>query len=175
MVCLAGGIASGKTTVAQALTTTYPNSAVRSFGDVVRKHARKTGLGLDRGALQAAGLQLIAAGWPNFVDELLADLTPAATILIVDGIRHVEAVDELRRHFPRAQVRLVFLVTNEQDLSRRMAERGEPMQVRHHQIESSLTTVAHTADLTIETSTAPNRIAARIAAEFRPPTETPTD
>lgn len=61
VICLSGGIASGKTTVAHALAEHFPSVAVRSFGDVVRNQARSQGKVLDRATLQAVGLSLVQA------------------------------------------------------------------------------------------------------------------
>jgi cytidylate kinase len=162
IICLAGGIASGKTTVAQTLADTWPNSSVRSFGDLVRRRARADGLPLDRATLQETGLRLIAEGWPGFVDELLADVPPDADMLIVDGVRHVEAAEELRRRFPDVPVRLVFLKADAKTLQRRFEERDESDDVLDHRVESSLESVADVADLEIVTSLPSYNIAAKI-------------
>jgi dephospho-CoA kinase len=136
LICLAGGIASGKTTVTQELAVALPNCSVRSFGDVVRSQARAEGLPLDRATLQAIGLRLIAAGWCAFVDELVAELPPDAEVLIVDGVRHREAVDELRRRFPDAALRLVYLYADEATVRARLHERGDEPAALLHQVEA---------------------------------------
>lgn len=97
IICLSGGIASGKSTATQTLTQCFSNVAVRSFGDVVRDHARSQGKPLDRSTLQAVGLTPVEAGWQAFIDALLEDVPTSADVLIVDGIRHLEAIEELRR------------------------------------------------------------------------------
>lgn len=138
VVCLAGGIASGKTTVAQALVTMWPNASMRSFGDVVRRRVRAAGLSVERATLQDTGLRLIAEGWAVFVDELVVDLPLDADVLIVDGMRHVEAVEELRRRFPEVPVGLIYLRADEASVRERLGVRGESREMLGHQVESSL-------------------------------------
>lgn len=150
IICLGGGIASGKTTVAQALADAWRNSSVRSFGDVVRARVRAEGLVADRAILQEMGIRLIMEGWSAFVDALLTDLSPQVELLILDGVRHVEAVCELRRRFPMVPVRLVFLATHESIMQQRMVQRGEPCDAFGHTIESELKNVAEAADILIE-------------------------
>lgn len=94
MVCVAGEIASGKTTFARGLAEAIPDSHVRSFGDVVRREAQYRAMSSERESLQAVGLQLIEAGWPSFVDKLLSDLPSDISTLVVDGIRHREAFNQ---------------------------------------------------------------------------------
>jgi AAA domain len=164
VVCLAGGIASGKITAAQALAEVRSNSSVLSFGDVVRRRAQAGGLPLDRAALQETGLRLIAEGWPAFIDEPLVDVPSDAHVLLIDGVRHVEPIEELRRRFSNALICVVYLTTDQTTLRRRIAERNEPCDACRHHIESSLKAVAAIADLKIETCLSPEAIAAIIFA-----------
>jgi hypothetical protein len=106
-------------------SATWPNSSICSFGDVVRRHAEAEGLPLDRATLQEVGLRLITEGWPTFVGELLVDVPRDAEVLIVDGVRHVEPVEELRHRFPTVPVRLVFLDADQVTVRQRLAVRGE--------------------------------------------------
>jgi dephospho-CoA kinase len=152
IICLAGRIASGKTTIAQALAKTWPNSSICSFGDVVRRHAEAEGLPLDRATLQEVGLRLITEGWPTFVGELLVDVPRDAEVLIVDGVRHVEPVEELRHRFPTVPVRLVFLDADQVTVRQRLAVRGESTDALAHTVEADLQRVAMAADLIIDTS-----------------------
>jgi dephospho-CoA kinase len=162
IVCLAGGIASGKTTVAQALIGALPNCSARSFGDVVRRYAQAAGLPLARATLQDTGVRLIVEGWPRFVDELLSELPPDADVLIVDGVRHVEVVDELRGRFPGAALRLIFLYADDATAHARLTERGDDPDALRHRVESSLLQIAEIADLRIESTCPPEEIAQAI-------------
>ena len=95
-LAIAGGIASGKTSLAKALSErlAWPRA---SFGDCVREVAAEQGLGTLRETLQAVGEALIAAGWDSFCRRTLCEggWRPGGPV-IVDGIRHVEAIDHLR-------------------------------------------------------------------------------
>jgi dephospho-CoA kinase len=81
LICLGGGIASGKTTLAEALQMVFPGSARLVFGDVVRRRVLTAKREPTRQNLQDSGLQLIAEGWSLFVDDLLSDLASAPVVL----------------------------------------------------------------------------------------------
>ncbi|MCE9551904.1 MAG: AAA family ATPase [Planctomycetes bacterium] len=98
VIGFSGRIKSGKTTISRAIAEhlRWPCS---SFGDYVRAVAKDRGLTLDsRVVLQEVGETLIEAGWPKFCHDVLAmsGWQPGMS-LIVDGIRHVDAVDEISR------------------------------------------------------------------------------
>jgi dephospho-CoA kinase len=150
VVCLSGEIASGKTTVAQALAEQLSDVAVRSFGDVVRNRARSQGKPLDRATLQATGLELVAAGWKSFVDALLEDVSPSVSVLVVEGIRHREAIEELQRRFSGDSFVTVFLKLEPAAQRNRLERRGESLAGRDHAIEASLPEVEALADLVID-------------------------
>src|SRR5574341_206680 len=97
-----------------------------SFGDHVRAEARR--LGLDdsaREVLQAVGEALIGAGWERFCRSVLAqaDWTPGRP-LVIDGVRHVQAVETLRPLVAPAALRLVYLEVPESVRERRLRNRG---------------------------------------------------
>lgn len=152
IICISGEIASGKTTLAKALAEHLENTVVRSFGDVVRRRARNDGKPLDRATLQALGLFLVAAGWPSFVDALLEDLPPRIEVLVVEGIRHREAVDEIARRNLSDKLLTVYLQVDQPVHSARQRGRGESLRSRKHPVESSLGEVQATADLVIDGS-----------------------
>lgn len=150
IICISGEIASGKTTLAQALAEHFQNAVVRSFGDVVRRCARNEGKPLDRETLQAVGLFLVAAGWPSFVDALLKDLPPWIEVLVVEGIRHREAVDEIARRKLSDKLLTVYLQVDQPVQSARQQDRGESFSSRSHTVESSLGEVQAIAGLVID-------------------------
>lgn len=162
VVCLAGGIASGKTTLAQALAEVWPNTSVRSFGDVVRRRALADGLPATRSALQDLGRRLIAEGWPAFVSTLLADVPTSSGMLVVDGMRHLQVANELRRRLPDATVYVVYVASDDAVIRLRLAGRGESPDVLKHEVEAELFRVAETADLVLDTNIAVNLNCAEI-------------
>lgn len=152
IICLSGGIASGKTIVAQALAEHFTNVSVRSFGDVVRRHARLLGKSLERETLQAIGLELVTAGWQSFVDALLEDVHQSTKVLIVEGIRHREAAEELQRRSLADRFLTVYIKIEPSIQEKRLRERGESLDGRTHAVESSLSEVEALADLIVDGS-----------------------
>lgn len=92
-----GRIKSGKTTVAKATADALGWPFV-SFGDYIRAVARQQKQDSEsRPVLQRIGESLIAQGWPAFCRNVLATISwQAGNPAVIDGIRHVEAVDNLR-------------------------------------------------------------------------------
>jgi hypothetical protein len=152
VICIGGGIASGKSTLAEALAGHLQNAAVRRFGDVVRKRAREEGKPLDRATLQDVGLSLIGDGWPSFVDALLEDLPQPIDFLVVEGVRHREAVDEIASRHLSEKLLNVYLQVDHPLQSTRQQGRGEPSLASAHPVESSLGEARAAADLVIDGS-----------------------
>jgi hypothetical protein len=99
--------------------------------------------------LQAVGLALVEAGWQPFVDVLLHDVPESSDVLIVDGIRHFEAVDELRRRQLGDRFLTVYLKLEPHELERRLQKRCESPVNSGHLVESSLPEVEARADLVL--------------------------
>jgi len=150
VICLSGGIATGKTTVAKALVERFSDAAVCSFGDVVRNQARSQGKPLDRETLQIVGLALVEAGWRSFVDALLADIPQPVQVLVVEGIRHRQAFEEIKRRHLSDIILLVYLEIGSRVQEGRLQERRESPGTQLHPVESSLAGVEAIADLVID-------------------------
>ncbi len=150
IVGLSGGIASGKTTVGVALAAGIPGSFVCSFGDVVSARTLSEGLPLVRSELQRVGAEMIAEGWSGFVDSLLAAVPLGVRVLIVDGIRHVEPLDELRRRYPDSPMTIVFLRSKSGVVEARMTARNEAPTALSHKVEASVGDVERIADVIVE-------------------------
>jgi dephospho-CoA kinase len=150
LICIAGGIASGKTTLAEALERALPDSVRLAFGDVVRSRAVAEGKELTRSNLQDIGLQLVAEGWQTFVNELLQALNGEPDVLIVEGIRHREAVGALRDRFPKRELLLVYLVVGNDQQRRRLAQIGETEGALDHNIEQDVDVLRAIADLVVQ-------------------------
>lgn len=152
-MCLAGEIAAGKSTLAHELVREFPGSAVRAFGDIVRRRAREEGRGQDRAALQELGAELIAHGWSSFVDMLLEGAEAAVDgILIIDGVRHLEAVEEIRRRFPEKPVRVVFLRIDRAMSRARLADRDGEVGGYDHAVEAEVWRLEGMADRCLDGS-----------------------
>lgn len=117
-VGLAGTISSGKTSIARALWEST-GWTIASFGGYISKEARLRGLDWNkREVLQDLGDELIAKGWQHFCLAVLSDSNwKQGNGLIIDGIRHVEAVSCIRKLV--TPLRLIFVYVSTPDDIRR--------------------------------------------------------
>jgi len=123
VIAFSGQIKSGKTTIAQAVATAIGCPRV-SFGDEVRRVVASRGLSDSRENLQAVGEELVANQLDDFCRAVLGQAgrgTPAESV-VVDGLRHVEALDCLGRLLSPVPVNLVYIDTLDQLRSARYAE-----------------------------------------------------
>lgn len=120
---VSGQIASGKSTVALRLAERL-KCAWASFGDYVRTVAGERGIEPHRDNLQAVGAELIESGWEPFCRAVLAHSTwQPGQSLVVDGVRHVEAVRQLRSLVAPNTVILVHLRVDEELRQERLSGR----------------------------------------------------
>jgi dephospho-CoA kinase len=159
LLCAAGEIASGKTTLTQELLDSLPDAARVSFGDVVRRRATETGMELNRSTLQHMGEQLVAGGWASFVALLASEVTTDPEVLIVDGIRHLAALDALRAQFPARKMILIYLDSDRQQQAARLAARGEDRASLAHPVERELSMVRDLADLVLSPESLEQQVA----------------
>ena len=155
ILTFSGPIGSGKTTlstrVAQFLEWKYV-----SFGDYIRDIAHQRGLGESREALQRLGASLIEEeGWDNFCNSVLAQVNWAAgQNVVLDGIRHIEALDSLQKITKPSEIFLVLLALSEPEPEARQASRdliGNLRQIEGHSTEEQVNTVLpQRADLIID-------------------------
>ncbi len=127
VLAFAGRIASGKSTISQDVAEALCWPWV-SFGDYVRVEARRRGLGESRATLQQVGDELIAAGWESFCHAVLmhGNWHPGQP-LIIDGIRHVEALQMLKDLVAPQRVLLVFIDVPDPVRAARLETRGVTM------------------------------------------------
>lgn len=149
LICIAGGIASGKTTLAETLQASLSNAKSLAFGDFVRQQALARDLEPSRRTLQEVGLDLIANGWPAFVGGLLSNLTNDPPILIVEGIRHKAAVRVLKEQLPDRQALLVYVFASAEVRRQRMAERAEAGSAMAHAVEAEVEDLYSVADIVV--------------------------
>ena len=110
VLCFSGGIASGKTTVASAVAERFGLGSA-SFGRFVRSTAKARGVPEERERLQALGESLIEQmGWQGFCRAVLdaASWKPGSS-LVIDGIRHVDAVETIRVLVAPVPTKLIFV------------------------------------------------------------------
>lgn len=122
IVCISGGIGSGKTTFVAELARATSASIV-SFGDFVRATARTRNLPESRSVLQELGAVLIAElGETEFVRLVLAQADQQRSVLVVDGVRHVEIMEAVRAVVAPRPAHLIFLDVAVEERSVRVAK-----------------------------------------------------
>lgn len=126
VLAFAGAIGSGKTTLSSAVASALGCSRV-SFGDHVRGVASERGMGETREELQALGAEVIAErGWRGFCDDVIRRASwSRSQPLVIDGIRHAEALDALRSLVHPLPVDLLYLEVSPDERERRLRTRGE--------------------------------------------------
>ena len=162
-VGFSGRISSGKTTISRAVAQAlqWPRA---SFGDFVRSVASSRRLAVEsREVLQEIGVSLISKGWPEFCRDVLAAAgwQPGSAI-VVDGIRHTDAVQHLAEIVAPLSFVLVHVAIEEHVRNERQLQRdGTPVQM---EAESHSTEIAvkdllpKRADLTVDGNWSLDRI-----------------
>jgi hypothetical protein len=145
------------------------STARASFGDYVRAVASERGLELNRDNLQAVGLDLIGGGWEPFCRAVLAHRAwQPGQMLVVDGVRHVEAVRQLRHLVAPSTLLLVHLRIDEELRQERISERvgeadGVSEKQESHSTEAEVKdTLPLLADLVVDGAKQVNQLADEI-------------
>jgi adenylate kinase family enzyme len=156
VLAFSGRIGSGKSTLssAVALRLAWPYA---SFGDYIRFAARARGLDqTSRKILQDLGAQLIEDGWESFCRSVLAqaDWEPGQP-LVIDGVRHAEAVDMLRQLVAPEHVVIVFVAVSDEVRAQHLRARGgndRPLShLESHSTEAQVqTALPYLADLRVD-------------------------
>ena len=162
-----GRIGSGKTTVSEAVAQAL-RWPLASFRDFVRSVASSRGFNANaREILQEIGKSLISKVWPRFCRDVLAAAgwQPGSGI-VVDGIRHVEAVQNLSEIVAPLPFFLVHVAIEEPVRSKRLFLRdGAPAQteVESHSTEAAVTDILpQGADVIVDAAHPIDRIVAQV-------------
>lgn len=152
-VGVSGRIGSGKTTLALGLAAQL-RCRYASFGDYVRYVALERGLdGSQRSVLQAVGDELIATGWSPFCRAVLDFAGYVTGPVVVDGVRHVEAIHVLTELVYPLSFRLVAVDAESVARAERLESRGVGANAAKyaevHANESQLGEVLNLADYTL--------------------------
>lgn len=129
-----------------------------SFSDVVRREAHRRRLDPEsRETLQSLGSELIDQGWKKLCQAVLEDADwRGGEGLVIDGIRHVEALETLRVLVSPLPLFLVYVRIDERMRKARLLERngyGEQRlrRIDQHETESQVKAVlAGVADLVVD-------------------------
>jgi len=127
VLAFSGKIASGKSTLSLRLAEQL-NWKYTSFGDYVRDVAKLRGLENSRQELQNVGQSLIEEGWRQFCQSVLSQTNwlPGEP-LVIDGIRHIEAIATLQPLVFPSKLFLIYVSTDEAIREARFAQRGEKL------------------------------------------------
>lgn len=156
IVVLSGAVASGKTSLAQALAESA-GGEILSTREVI---GRLTGKADSRGDLQAAGRHLDSSQGGDWVAEALGDFLNNSSghdVVIVDAVRTVQQIEALRRDYGRRVVH-IHLEAEENDLRSRFEQRNSGLKestfedARTHDTEYRVGELRDRADGVIDTS-----------------------
>ena len=155
VLAFAGSIASGKSTISLGVANALGWPYV-SFGDYIRKIAKLRGLEDSREIFQEIGQSLIEEGWDKFCWSVLnqVEWSPGKP-LVIDGIRHIEAIDTLRSIAFPAKLLLIFIEVKESTREARFLKRETYDHknlhiVENHPVEAQVKTLLpQTADLIV--------------------------
>jgi len=139
VIGFAGRIGSGKSTLSMEVAKMlgWPRA---SFGDYLRSVAKGSGLDESREVLQELGASLIEKGVEDFCRAVLAHYKwSAGEPLVIDGIRHAEVVEALRKVVAPLEVRIVYVDVGDDKRLERLRRMDESMPGKFKEIESHST------------------------------------
>ena len=149
-----GSIGSGKTTLSRAVASALDLPWV-SFGDHIRFVARERGLAGKREELQAIGADMVNSDIDGLCRAVLAQCQWEPGIaLVIDGVRHVEAVDQLKRIVSPLKLLIVHIDIDAQRRKERLIARNDWDKDVHLMNASTekqaMTALPSIADLTLD-------------------------
>ena len=153
-VGISGRIGSGKTTFAESLSERLgcPHA---SFGKYVHSVAIEQGLDAgERQVLQTLGEDLIATvGWHDFCNAVLEYAGYQSGSVVIDGVRHVDAIATLRELTAAVPWYLVAIDVDEAEIGRRRTSRGDDLasiaRSESHRNEAQVGDVRALADIIV--------------------------
>lgn len=156
IIAFSGSIASGKSTLSQEVAKTFQWKRA-SFGDYVRLVAQSRGLAESRDVLQAVGADLLQRDVEGFCRAVLAQADwQIGQPIVIDGIRHVEVLDNLKQIVAPMQLFLVLVTVDEAIRTNRLLERGTIDFEKYQHLEQDSTeqqvksALANIADLVMD-------------------------
>ena len=173
IIAFGGRIACGKSVVSSVVAERLGCSRV-TFGDVVRAEAGRRGVPETRRTLQDLGDEMVKAGWDEFCRRCVSQVHWDRQVpLVVDGVRHVGAVEALTRVAAPAPLFLVFIAAPWARRLEWLALRGvgeaEVHEADAHQNEQEVPAVEARADLVIANTRTVEAAADQIIAELPRP------
>jgi dephospho-CoA kinase len=152
IICFSGRMRSGKSTTSRAIESKLGWKRV-SFGEFILQKAKAAGRDFeDRSTLQQIGTELIESGWPNFVSAVLesADWNRGDP-LIIDGIRHLEAISCITEFTKPLPVILIYVEIDESIRQQRVSntENYDPKTEDHDVELESKSSLREAANLVV--------------------------
>ncbi len=155
VVGLAGPIGSGKTSLAEFLRDKHGFGYVR-YSQVLEDMLRAKGKPVTRETLQAFGEEIFRTIGGRGLTELVIQRIPSSRPAVVDGIRHLDDSDTLRKVFD-GHFTLIYLDSSADDRFRRLQARSPAAclsrevfdRVSRHPVESDIELLKANADLVI--------------------------
>lgn len=139
VVAFSGRIGSGKSTVSSEVARRLGWRRA-SFGDYLRTLAKSSGLDESREVLQDLGASLIEKGVEDFCRAVLTHYGwNAGEPLIIDGVRHAQVVESLRKLVAPLELRLVFLDVEDSKRIERLKHQDERMPENLSRVEEDTT------------------------------------
>ena len=124
VLAISGRIASGKSTLSLHIAGTLKCARASFFGDYVHQVATARGLELDGDTLQSVGAELVESGWEPFCLAVLSQSSwRPGQLLVIDGVRHVDAVPHLKILVAPVSLILVHVMIDEELRTGRIRER----------------------------------------------------
>lgn len=156
IIGFAGRIGAGKTTLSR-MAAAQLHLPWTGFGDLVRAVAVSRGESLARDSLQALGDSLIQQGWWEFCQALLSQAGwRDGGGLVIDGLRHVGAVETLRALTLTSPMVVVFVDLAPGLRQRRLEAKGakwsDILAADSHPNEAQVASVRALADVVVDNS-----------------------
>ncbi len=155
VIGLAGLHGAGKSTVAKRLLAEHGFSAT-SFGGVVRREAEARGFPLDLTTLQDLGAHFMNTEWgqEKFCRQVLQARLPFdSELVVIDGIRHVASLPEIRKIVHPGKFVFIYLDIDEETRLDRLTKRqrlGDMHSSREtHPVEKEVLILREHADLVV--------------------------
>jgi cytidylate kinase len=154
-IALAGGIGSGKSSIATQVAERL-DWPCASFGGFLRKIARGRGLSESREVLQEIGAEMMHGDLLKFCLAVIGQtnwVRPGS--LVLDGIRHSEVLPIIRDLTAPAEFVMIFVVTPREVRLSRLQQRGRYElerldQVEAHSTELQVPSLEELADLQVD-------------------------
>jgi len=125
VLCFSGRIGSGKTTTSSKIADIL-HWKYSSFGKIIRDEAVRRGLNYQsRTILQEIGKELMNLGWVEFCKTVLDDVDwKYGEGLVIDGIRHFEAISTLKNLVYPTPIYLIHISIENDERYKRLEARG---------------------------------------------------